>query len=136
MTKVLKVIKPFFVMEAGDTFELAEDEKTYTSVYNEEHHETNDAASTVTSSYNSTYTISLEYAQMLLDNGYIEEVNTDQQAFTNVFVAMEELKAKYVKELSNIEDDMKDQPTCMKVERETVLTNLIHLLSYLISLKK
>ena len=75
MTKILKVIKPFFVMENGDTFEYNADTDQYESVYNEEHNSSNEDNSTVVSSYNSVYRISKEYAKMLLDNGYVEEVD-------------------------------------------------------------
>jgi hypothetical protein len=36
MTKTLRVIDPFFVMDLGDTFEWDEDVKMYVSKHNEE----------------------------------------------------------------------------------------------------
>ena len=40
MTKTLRVIDPFFVMELGDTFEYSEDSKMYVSVHNEDFYNT------------------------------------------------------------------------------------------------
>ena len=40
------------------------------------------------------------------------------------------------KELKNIDKDMKDQPTCLKVEKTTVLNNMIKLLNHLKGLKR
>ena len=42
MTKILKVIKPFFVMEVGDTFEYDNNTDQYKSVYNVENNSSND----------------------------------------------------------------------------------------------
>lgn len=84
MTKILKVVKPFFVIEEGDTFEYNEETNQYESVYNEEHNSSNEDNSTVVSSYNSVYRISKEYAKMLLDNGYVEEVD-EKKRFVNIF---------------------------------------------------
>lgn len=136
MTKILKVIKPFFVMENGDTFEYNADTDQYESVYNEEHNSSNEDNSTVVSSYNSVYRISKEYAKMLLDNGYVEEVD-DKKRFVNIFDEINNKLSEYNEELyilSNGDND--DTPQCLLVEKETVLRNMIKLLEYLKGLKK
>jgi hypothetical protein len=136
MTKILKVIKPFFVMENGDTFEYNANTDQYESVYNEEHNSSNEDNSTVVSSYNSVYRISKEYAKMLLDNGYVEEVD-DKKRFVNIFDEINNKLSEYNEELytlSNGDDD--DTPQCLLVEKETVLRNMIKLLEYLKGLKK
>ncbi len=135
MTKILKVIKPFYIMEAGDTFELSEDGSTYTSVYNEEHHESNDENSTITSSYSSTYKISTEYAKILVEKGYLEEVK-EEKPFVNIFTEIQELLNTYNEDLNNLLTSKDDTPACLKVEQETVLRNMIKLLEHLNSLKK
>lgn len=136
MTKILKVIKPFFVMEAGDTFEYNADTKQYESVYNEEHNSSNEDNSTVVSSYNSVYRISEEYAKMLLDNGYVEEVD-DKKKFVNIFDEIDNKLSEYKGELCVLKHrDNEDTPQCLLVEKETVLRNMIHLLEYLKGLKK
>jgi hypothetical protein len=43
---------------------------------------------------------------------------------------------EYNEELGNIDDDMADEPACLKVEKETVLRNMIKVLEHLNSLKK
>ena len=139
MTKILKVIKPFFVMENGDTFEYNADTDQYESVYNEEHNSSNEENSTVVSSYNSVYTISEDYAKMLVENGYLEEVmqntNNDKQ-FVNIFDEIEHLLIQYNTDLNVLLNSDDDTPQCLKVEKETVLRNMIKLLKHLKSLKK
>ena len=136
MTKILKVIKPFFVMENGDTFEYNADTDQYESVYNEEHNSSNEDNSTVVSSYNSVYRISKEYAKMLLDNGYVEEVD-DKKRFVNIFDEIDNKLSEYNKELYVLKTKADENtPQCLLVEKETVLRNMIKLLEYLKGLKK
>lgn len=136
MTKILKVIKPFFVMENGDTFEYNSDTDQYESVYNEEHNSSNEDNSTVVSSYNSVYRISKEYAKMLLDNGYVEEVD-DKKRFVNIFDEINNKLYEYNNELCTLKSKADENtPQCLLVEKETVLRNMIKLLEYLKGLKK
>lgn len=136
MTKILKVIKPFFVMESGDTFEYNANTEQYESVYNEEHNSSNEDNSTVVSSYNSVYRISKEYAKMLLDNGYVEEVD-EKKRFVNIFDEIDNKLNEYNNELYTLKTKAdKNTPQCLIVEKETVLRNMIKLLEYLKGLKK
>lgn len=136
MTKILKVIKPFFVMENGDTFEYNADTDQYESVYNEEHNSSNEDNSTVVSSYNSVYRISKEYAKMLLDNGYVEEVD-EKKRFVNIFDEIDNKLNEYNNELYTLKTKADENtPQCLLVEKETVLRNIIKLLEYLKRLKK
>ena len=136
MTKILKVIKPFFVMENGDTFEYNADTDQYESVYNEEHNSSNEDNSTVVSSYNSVYRISKEYAKMLLDNGYVEEVD-EKARFVNIFDEIDNKLNEYNNELYTLKTKADENtPQCLLVEKETVLRNMIKLLEYLKGLKK
>lgn len=136
MTKILKVIKPFFVMENGDTFEYNADTDQYESVYNEEYNSSNEDNSTVVSSYNSVYRISKEYAKMLLDNGYVEEVD-EKKRFVNIFDEIDNKLNEYNNELYTIKTKADENtPQCLLVEKETVLRNMIKLLEYLKGLKK
>lgn len=136
MTKILKVIKTFFVMEDGDTFEYNADTEQYESVYNEEHNSSNEDNSTVVSSYNSVYRISKEYAKMLLDNGYVEEVD-DKKRFVNIFDEIDNKLSEYNNELYTLKTKADENtPQCLLVEKETVLRNMIKLLEYLKGLKK
>lgn len=136
MTKILKVIKPFFVMENGDTFEYNADTDQYESVYNEEHNSSNEDNSTVVSSYNSVYRISKEYAKMLLDNGYVQEVD-EKKRFVNIFDEIDNKLSEYNNELYTLKTKADENtPQCLLVEKETVLRNMIKLLEYLKGLKK
>lgn len=136
MTKILKVIKPFFVMENGDTFEYNADTDQYESVYNEEHNSSNEDNSTVVSSYNSVYRISKEYAKMLLDNGYVEEVD-EKKRFVNIFDEIDNKLSEYNNKLYTLKIKADENtPQCLLVEKETVLRNMIKLLEYLKGLKK
>lgn len=137
MNKILKVVKPFFVMEEGDTFELAENGREYNSSVSAEHHESNDDNGEVTARYNASYTISTDYAETLEQEGYLKAVEPEKTSnFVNVFDEIKELVDGYKHELSTLDDDMADMPQCLKVERQTVLTNLVTVLEYLNSLKK
>lgn len=136
MTKILKVVKPFFVMEEGDTFEYNEETNQYESVYNEEHNSSNEDNSMVVSSYNSVYRISKEYAKMLLDNGYVEEVD-EKKRFVNIFDEIDNKLSEYNNELYTLKTKADENtPQCLLVEKETVLRNMIKLLEYLKGLKK
>lgn len=136
MTKILKVVKPFFVMEEGDTFEYNEETNQYESVYNEEHNSSNEDNSTVVSSYNSVYRISKEYAKMLLDNGYVEEID-EKKRFVNIFDEIDNKLSEYNNELYTLKTKADENtPQCLLVEKETVLRNMIKLLEYLKGLKK
>lgn len=136
MTKILKVIKPFFVMENGDTFEYNANTDQYENVYNEEHNSSNEDNSTVVSSYNSVYRISKEYAKMLLDNGYVEEVD-EKKRFVNIFDEIDNKLSEYNNELYTLKTKVDENtPQCLLVEKETVLRNMIKLLEYLKGLKK
>lgn len=141
MAKILKVTKPFFVMEIGDTFEYDANTKQYKSVYNIEHNGSDEKNTTVVSTYNSVYTISEEYAKMLIDNGYLEEsyIYTESEKptqFINIFNEIDRLISEYSKDLDGIDNEYKDMPECLKVEKVTVIKNLLKLLTYLKSLKK
>lgn len=136
MTKILKVIKPFFVMEVGDTFEYDAETNQYKSVYNEEHNSSNEDSSTIVSTYNSVYTISEDYAKLLIEGGYIEEVKTENKQFVNIFDEIGRLIVKYSEDLNELINSTEDTPQCLKVEKETVLRNMIKLLRHLESLKK
>ena len=141
MAKILKVTKPFFVMEIGDTFEYDANTKQYKNVYNIEHNGSDEKNTTVVSTYNSVYTISEEYAKMLIDNGYLEESYIDTESekptqFVNIFNEIDRLISEYSKDLDGIDNEYKDMPECLKVEKVTVIKNLLKLLTYLKSLKK
>lgn len=139
MTKTLRVIEPFFVMELGDTFEYSEDSKMYVSIHNEDFYNTdNSSVESIKSSYNSQFQISPEYAKTLIKEGYLEEVSEAEQktCFVNIFDEIDTLLAKYKAGLKTIEKDMAELPACVKVERQTVLSNMITLLEHLKSLKK
>ena len=137
MAKVLRVIEPFLVVNLGDVFEYSNEEKMYISKHNEEFYKADDTASDVKSSYTSEFKISVEYAKVLVEEGYLEEATeVSDKSFVNIFDEIDTLLAKYKKVLETIEQDMADLPVCVKVERQTVLTNMITLLEHLKSLKK
>ena len=139
MAKTLRVIDPFFVMELGDLFEYSEDSKMYVSVHNEDFYNTDgNSVDSVKSSYNSEFSISPDYAKTLIKEGYLEEVSDAEKStsFVNIFDEIDNLLTKYKTGLKTIEKDMAELPACVRVERQTVLTNMITLLEHLKSLKK
>lgn len=137
MSKILKVIKPFFVMETGDTLEYSEETKMYVSQIAVNNSEFDDKNNTIESKYTSSYSISVSYAEHLIKTGYLEEYKEqDTEKFINVFDEIERLGEMYQKQLENIDDDMATEPECLKVEKTTVLNNMLEVLSYLKSLKR
>lgn len=138
MAKNLRVINPFFVMELGDMFEYSDKTGMYVSKHNEDFYKSDDTSSEVKSSYNSEFSISLEYAKVLIDEGYLEEVadGTNKTTFVNIFDEIDSLLLKYKNGLATVDKDTADLPACVKIERKTVLTNMITLLEHLKSLKK
>lgn len=139
MTKTLRVIEPFFVMELGDTFEYSKDTNMYVSKHNEEFYKTDDnSVEDIKSSYNSEFSISVDYAAELVKEGYLEEATEleNGKSFVNIFDEIDLLLNKYSTELDLVDGNDIDIPMCVKVERKTVLTNLITLLNHLKSLKK
>lgn len=136
MSKILRVIEPFFVMELNDTFTLSEDGKVYTSEHNEEFHTAKEDGD-MTSSYNSKFAISPKWAQQLIEDGYLEEVDAPKDnKFVNVFDEIDNLIDRYQKELKEIPMMLSGQPECLKVEKTTVLTNILSVLNHLKSLRK
>ena len=123
-------------MEVGDVFNLSEDGKFYVAERNEEFHKAGEK-NELNSTFNSTFNISLDYAQHLINEGYLEEVeNTNKTTFVNVFDEIDNLINRYQTELDNIDADMAGEPQCVKVEKTTVLTNIIAVLNHLKTLRK
>lgn len=136
MSKILRVIDSFFVVEIGDTFTLSEDGKNYVHERSEEFHKADDS-NAVNSSFQSTFSISPDYAKQLIADGYLEEVEpTNKKQFVNIFDEISNLINKYQTELNNIDADMAGEPQCVKVEKTTVLTNILSVLNHLKNLRK
>jgi hypothetical protein len=138
MAKTLRVIDPFFIMELGDIFEYDENTKMYVSKRNEEFYKVDDTSvNEIKSAYKAEFTISEDYATKLIEDGFLEEApECDKPGFINVFDEIDNLLIKYKKGIETINKDCAELPACVKVERETVLNNLVTLLEHLKSLKK
>ena len=137
MAKILRVISPFLCMETGDTFEFNADTHMYTAEHSEEFHKSDDSDSEVRSIYNSNFAISEDYAKDLILDGYLEEADENtKKVFTNVFDEIDRLMVKYDDEIKNLDEDMAGMPECLKVERTTVLNNIMSVLEHLKDLKK
>ena len=137
MAKTLRVIDPFFVMDAGDTFEYNPDTKMYVSSHKEEFYKMDDGSiNEVKSAYNSEFQISVDYANELIKEGYLEVMDDKKANFVNIFDEIDTLLEKYKKNLETLEQDTVGLPACVKVERESVFTNLVTLLEHLKGLKK
>ena len=131
MTDKLIVVKPFFVMEEGDTMEKTPT-GSYISTYSSDYSAA-DASDEVSSRYLSSFEISESYAKALVADGVLKE---DKSGFKNIFDELDQLEKQYMEDLKNLDEDMCNAPACMKVERETTVSNLLKLVSHLKSLKK
>ena len=89
----------------------------------------------ITSRSETTCSISKDIATSLLNVGILKE-DKPETSFVNVFDRIDEMIDTYNEDLKNIDKDTEDFPQCIKVEKETVLRNLIKVLSYLKTLKK
>ena len=124
-------------MEEGDTFERTETGSYCSEVNNEftlansMFNESNDFKG----KYNSKFEISEDYAKALVEIGNLAEVQ-EKTDFVNVFDEIEKLAKMYDEELDNIDKDFENSPACLKVEKETVLRNMLKVLEHLHSLKK
>ena len=139
MSKILKVITPFYLLKVGDTFELSADGSEYTNVHNEELTETNDANDDISARFTSKYSISTDYANMLIEEGYLAPLEPQvrkEERFVNLFDEINDMLEVYNEELGNLDEDYAEEPACLKVEKETVLRNMIKILEHLNSLKK
>lgn len=136
MAKTLSVINPFMFMEVGDTFEWNEKTNMYVCQHNQEFHNADDSNSELRSSYNSSFAISPAYAKELIADEYLEDTSSAAKPFVNIFEEIDRLSSKYTEELNNLDEDMANMPECLKVERTTVLNNILTVLSHLKELKK
>lgn len=139
MKDIFTVKKQFGWMEPGDTFELSDDnlyECKRTETFSNISEDGDSIAKTSMS-----FSVSKDYIEFLEKNGIVSHgsekntENTKSTKFKNVFDEIDNMLETYNEDLENIEKDMKDSPACMKVEKETVLRNLIKALDYLKSLK-
>ena len=136
MAKILRVTAPFLTAEVGDKFELTEN-NSYSLKKNEDFYKiAGDKTSDIKSSFASTVVLSADYANELMDEGYLEEYNEEKKSFVNVFDEVDRLICKYAEELDNINETMKNEPEVLRLEKTTVLTNLIKVLNHLKNLKK
>ena len=112
MTKTLNVIKPFMHLVPGDTFELNED-GSYTAKQHDEFTRTDDSGD-FKSSLTSEFTVSADYMKEMAEEGIVD-MNEPKKPF---------------------DSDMDNAPECLKVEKTTVLKNLIKTLNHLKNLRK
>ena len=136
--RTLVVLKPFYMLEAGDILELNASGKEYVASYDEQMTNGIDDGAEIYGNYSSTFTISAEYADELIRDGYLGTEKEDKKdpKFVNVFNEIDALLGKYTNELDNIDEDYANMPQCMKVEKTTVLNNMITVLNHLKNLKK
>lgn len=136
MTQKLRVVTPFSIMEKGDTLVLSNDSEMYSSSYDLEHHSDSNPLSWA--EYHSVFNISKKAAEDLIKKGFLEEVtdNTNDKPFVNIFDQIDRLLSEYNNDLNSLQETMHDKPKCCLVEKETVLLNMIKLLTFLKSLKK
>ena len=137
MNKTLTVIEPFLYFEPGDVFERTED-GNYAYEENEYNTVTNREDGEMKTSFSSKFVISAKYAEELIKSGILEDpfATKNTEPFVNVFDEIDDMLITYSNELKNIDKDMKDQPACLKVEKTTVLNNMIKILNHLKGLKR
>lgn len=139
MIENLKVIKNFDQMEVGDIYNFSDEDNAYVCEINNDNSYVDARSGATMQSKNSyKHEISQAYAEKLIDLGYLVPVTkkTDSAEYKNVFSEMESLQNSYIEDLKNLDEKYKDQPACVKLEAETVLTNMIKLIDHLLSLKK
>lgn len=136
MSNTLKVIKPFGSLSAGDILELNKDSNNYEYSHRDKFAKIGKNGENYDSSVSFTVEISPAFAKALIDEGCLKSIDADKQEFVNVFDEIDRLLNVYTEELKAVDKTMHDCPECVKLERTTVLNNLITLLTYLKKLKK
>lgn len=134
MSNILEVIEPILGMSEGETMILSEDKQRYVYSRSEENNisNTNDSKNYT---IKSEVEISTSCAKELIEDGYLKEIKKND-TYINVFEEIDRLSAFYAEQLKNIDVDCADVPACMKVEKDTVLRNIIKVLDHLYTLKK
>lgn len=131
MTDKLRTVKSFGLLEEGDILTRTENGK-YSYTVSDELIDDNDDM--VYIGINSTVELSEDYVKELVNRGYL--VDDNAKNFVNVFDEIDSLLAKYNKEIQELDETMKNEPACLKVEKETVLRNMKKVLEHLKSLRK
>ena len=133
MMNKLKVVDQFYNLEVGDILILSDDKNFYEYNVSEG---SSDKDSKFT--FNASFKINSDYAKELIKQGYLEEVVEKQSnpEFKNIFTEIDTLLSTYYSELDSLDVEFANKPTCLKVEKNTVLNNLIKVLEHLKDLKK
>ena len=135
MSKTLKVITPFFTLGIGDILELSADGNFY-EFKQEEKFGKGSVDNSYESFFSTSLSISVDHAKELIEEGYLVEETVLQDKFVNVFDEIDNLLQQYKKDLEEVNADKDEVPACLKVEKTTVLSNLIKVLTHLKNLKK
>lgn len=136
MMKKLEVIKPFYAFEVGEILTLDENTNQYVATTQSTNLANSDAGEDVAASFSATISISVDYAKLLIERGFLAEHTEKEAKFVNIFDQIDILIKQYEEELNDLNSVGSDVPKCLIVEKETTLTNLLTLLNYLKSLKK
>lgn len=137
MSKTLKVITPFFTLGIGDILELTADGNYYEFKQEEKFGQNNvDGTADYESLFTSSISISVDHAKELIAEGYLSEEIDAKDKFVNVFDEIDTLLKEYTKDLDNVDKDKDTVPACVRVEKATVLSNMIKVLTHLKNLKK
>lgn len=137
MSKTLKVITPFFTLGIGDILELTADGNYYEFKQEEKFGQNNvDGTADYESLFTSSISISVDHAKELIAEGYLSEEADAKDKFVNVFDEIDTLLKEYTKDLDNVDKDKDTVPACVRVEKATVLSNMIKVLTHLKNLKK
>lgn len=137
MSKTLKVIAPILTLNVGDILEISEDGNMYE--FRQEERFSQDSADGergCESIFTSTLSLSIDHVKTLIKEGFLEEESDSQDKFVNVFDEIDSLLNEYKKDLNEVDKDKENVPACLRVEKATVLNNLIKVLTHLKNLKK
>lgn len=136
MAKILKVTKPFSILEVGDTLELSDNGKTYVAKKEETFDNGCVDGELFSALFNSSLSLSKAYVDTLIESGLLEEVYDKKQDFVNVFDEINRLIVRYTKEYKEADENANNLPAVVRLERMTVLNNMINVLNHLNNLKK
>jgi ribosomal protein S8 len=136
MKNKLIVLEPFALLNVGDELVWNKEEGMYVAEYDEKENTVSEDKKYL-SNYYSKYSLSEDYAQVLIKEGYLKEA-TEQSTknFVNVFDEIDNLRQRYELELDNLNKNRKLMNKYEVMEKETVLTNLVTVLDHLKTLRK
>lgn len=137
MAKKLIVLEPFALLNTGDELIWSKEEGMYVAEYDEKENTLSEDKKYL-ANYYSKYSLSEDYAKVLIKEGFLKEDTPESKKteFVNVFDEINKLQNKYADDLMDLNRNRNKMNRYEAIEKETVLTNILTVLDHLKTLRK